>query len=151
MSDYHKNITNLEIECKKVKYKNELEGNPKLTEDSKIYLQNILNDLDKPSKLKEEKKSTNGVFNDFDHIVYKRYWHKLKPFHQKVKLKEYVEELKIKDNSKKEKLIMKLHKAIDLKVLTKKGSVEYDPFSYIIKSIVGLEYDNKKNTYSFTS
>ena len=147
MSDYHQNIVKLRKYCKRIKYQNELDGNEKLTEKSKEYFQMILKEINDPPK--KETSSTSGIFDEIDSLIYKRYWHKLKSFHQKVKLREYVENLKISKESRKEKLIKDLYDAVDLKILTKKGSVEYDPFSYCIKSIVGFEYDDKKKKYSF--
>lgn len=145
MTEYYKNIIKLREDNKIYKYKNELEGNLILTEESKEYINSILNNI----KTKSNKKlnTVDGIFNEMDNLVYKRYWHKLKPIHQKMKLTEYIKNLNISNKLNENKLINNLYDLIDKKILTKKKLVDYDPFKACITNINILTYNEKKDTY----
>lgn len=103
MSDYFQNIIDLRINNKKTKYENELKGNKELTQISINFIQNEITNLNLCYQKVEEKveKKIENTQSDVDNLVYNRYWHKLKPFHQKVKLREFVENLTIKNDKKK--------------------------------------------------
>lgn len=147
--NYYQTIAKLRDDCKNTYYQNELEGNNKLDEKTTEYLNQQINSKKESSGLNNSNNLNNGIFNDLNNLVYKNHWHKLRPFHQKIKLKEYIETLKIEKKSRKDKLTEKLFSAVDDKFLTKKSEVTYDPFTFSIKKINKLKFDEQKNKYFF--
>jgi hypothetical protein len=134
MDNYYDVISKLKHKCIRSKYKNEIKGNLELSKISKEYIMLILNQKKDRKSISTD--SDKSILNEVDNLIFQKYWHKLKPFHQKIKLKEFINKSKIKH---KNEIINKLNKAIDEKILTKKGSVNYDPFTYNITSIPTLD------------
>lgn len=140
MDNYYDYISNLRLFYHKKMYSNEIEGNKELSNSSLTYLKNKMENLNKKQIIEENENVP--IFNEIDNLIYKKYWHKLKSFHQKEKIREYVENLKINNEKKKNNLLDKLYLAVDKKILTKKGNVDYDPFKCSINSIQGLIEEN---------
>ena len=82
-----------------------------------------------------------------DDSLYKKSWTKLNAIHKILKIKEFVNNLKI--NSEKERFQLRddLIELIKLKVLTKKEKVSYDEINGKIISLVNLQYKNGKYYY----
>ena len=135
---YYQKINEIKLELYKNMYKNELEGNQQLTRESNTYINNLLYNLE--SKDNKTVKH-NNIFNDTHNLIFQQRWYKLKPVHQKIKLKEYINNMNL-SNTRKRKLINLLNKAVDDKILSKKGSVDYDPFTYTVKEIINIDIDN---------
>jgi hypothetical protein len=83
-----------------------------------------------------------------DDTLYKKSWTKLNAIHKILKIKEFVNNLKI--NSEKERVQLRddLIELIKLKILTKKEKVSYDEINGKIISLVDLQYKNGKYYYS---
>jgi hypothetical protein len=84
-------------------------------------------------------------FSDED--LYKKPWIKLNPIHKIIKIKEFVNNLKI--NLEKDRIILR-DELIDLvknKILTKKEKVNYDEVNGKIISLSDLQYKNEKYFY----
>ena len=84
-------------------------------------------------------------FSDED--LYKKPWIKLNPIHKIIKIKEFVNNLKI--NLEKDRIILR-DELIDLvknKILTKKEKVNYDEVNGKIISLSNLQYKNEKYFY----
>ena len=82
-----------------------------------------------------------------DENLYKKPWVKLNPVHKILKIKEFVNNLKI--NSEKERALFRdeLIDLVKLKVLTKKEKVNYDDVNGKIISLSDLQYKNEKYFY----
>lgn len=129
----------------KDKYDNILKYNNNLSELSKTNIKNICcNKLNEKKKVKESEKS-----NEYYNLIYQNHWHKLKPIHQKTKLKEYINNLSTNEDNKKN-ILNNIFSAIDNKILTKKSNVKYDHIQKSIIKIKGLNYNEKNRLYSFT-
>lgn len=96
-----------------------------------------VNDMNKHSQIFE------------DASIYKKPWVKLNPIHKILKIKEYVNSLKI--YSEKERALLKdeLIELIKIKVLTKKENVDYDQVNGKIESLKNLQYENGKYFYLY--
>lgn len=81
--------------------------------------------------------------NYSDDYIFKKKWNKLNNIHKKIKVKQFINKLKITDSNKKE-LIDSLILLIDKKNLTKKNSVNYDSLNGRIISIPNLKCTNDK-------
>ena len=90
------------------------------------------------------------MFTNIDKYIYQKYWHKLKSFHQKAKIAEFINTLNYPVD-KKNTLLDTLYAEIDNKNLTKKKMVDYDPIECIIKSISGLTLDTSTNMYVYNN
>jgi hypothetical protein len=120
-----------------------------LNNQSKDYLYSkIIKKVDENEVENVKQSETKNMFTNIDKYVYQKYWHKLKPFHQKVKIAEYVSTLNYPVD-KKDILLNSLYTEIDSKNLTKKKMVDYDPIECIIKSISGLVLDTSTNMYVY--
>jgi hypothetical protein len=82
-----------------------------------------------------------------DENLYKKPWTKLNAIHKILKIKEFVNNLKI--NSEKERAELKdnLIELVKLKILTKKEKVSYDELNGKIISLIDLQYKNGKYLY----
>ena len=85
--------------------------------------------------------------NNGEEIYYKKPWVKLNVVHKIIKIKEFVNELKINLEEDREKLRGELIELIKNKTLTKKDKIKYDETNMKIVSIVDLEYNNGKYEY----
>lgn len=77
-----------------------------------------------------------------DEFVYKKEWNKLHNTHKIIKIKEFVNKLNFKDESKKKILKRQLVEYVKKKKLTKKCSVNYNSETGNIISIPNLEFVN---------
>lgn len=115
----------------------------------------INSDKEKLSETQTEKKNETlspieaenhkQIFSDED--LYKKPWVKLNPIHKILKIKEFVNNLKI--NSEKERIILRdeLIDLVKLKILTKKEKVNYDEVNGKVISLSDLQYKNEKYFY----
>ena len=97
------------------------------------------------TSLPVESENHKQIFSDED--LYKKPWVKLNPVHKILKIKEFVNNLKI--NSEKERALFRdeLIDLVKLKVLTKKEKVNYDDVNGKIISLSDLQYKNEKYFY----
>ena len=82
------------------------------------------------------------IFSDND--LYNKPWTKLNPIHKILKIKEFVNNLKINSEQARAQLRDELIELCKLKVLTKKDQVNYDEVNGKIISINNLQYKNEK-------
>jgi hypothetical protein len=124
-----------------------------------IHLKKLYDKLPQENKLSEtiteKKKEVNSssetenhkqIFADED--LYKKSWQKLNPIHKILKVKEFINNLKMNSEKDKIKLKDELVSLIKEKVLTKKENVNYDENNGKIISIPNLQYKDKKYFYS---
>jgi hypothetical protein len=142
MSNYYNDIDVIIKKCKKDKYDNMINNNYCLSNESKIYIDNIF------KKKVEIPDSKDNIMNEYHSLIYKNYWHKLKPIHQKNKLKEYITNLPT-DESNKKKIMENVFYAVDEKILTRKNNVDYDHITTSIIKIKGLNFNEEENVYTF--
>jgi hypothetical protein len=85
------------------------------------------------------------IFSDED--LYKKPWVKLNPIHKILKIKEFVNNLKI--NSEKERALLRdeLIELVKFKILSKKEKVNYDEVNGKIISLSDLQYKDEKYFY----
>jgi len=102
--------------------------------DNNIYKQNNITDDKKINK-------------QIDENMYKKPWTKLNTIHKNLKMKEFVNNLNILNESDKNKLKDELLELIKNKILSKKENVKYDEENGKIISLVKLEYNNGKYSY----
>ncbi len=105
---------------------------------------NIRNDYDDnifTPTLTEEPASDTNV----DDFVYKKAWNKLNIIHKIIKMKEFINELKIDDIEMKKHLKNQLVTMLKNKKLTKKSDVEYDAINGKIITVHSLQ--SKNNSY----
>lgn len=143
------NIQNL-IDSLNVKYYGNLNKYLIKNNMNNTIIINYLNEQEiKPSEPeKVENVSETFVQIDRTNELYKKPWAKLNIIHKIIKIKEFVNNLKIiKDNDRdiiKEELIQ----LVKNKTLAKKDKVEYDENKGAIISISCLDYDNGNYFYS---
>jgi len=82
-----------------------------------------------------------------DENLYKKPWSKLNAIHKILKIKEFVNELKIRNEQERIKLKDQLVQLIKDKVLTKKDKVNYDSENGKIVSLIHLKCDNNEYIY----
>ena len=87
----------------------------------------------------------NQIFNDDD--LYKKSWSKLNSIHKILKIKEFVNNLKINSEDERTNLKDELTSLIKSKVLTNKDKIKYDEVNGKIISLVNLQYKNGKYFY----
>ena len=124
----------------------------------KTYLNNLLiygqkynlNTSEINKKLSESNSVQTEVLTDTDNeviysddFIFKKKWNKLNNIHKKIKIKQFINKLKIEDSNKKE-LIDALISLINKKYLTKQNSVNYDSLNGRIISIPNLKCTNDK-------
>lgn len=94
------------------------------------------------------KKNENIIPNkNNDENLYQKSWSKLNAIHKIIKIKEFVNNIKIDDNDAKEKLKEELVDLVKTKILTKKDKIIYDEENGKIISIKNLQYKNGKYFY----
>ena len=76
--------------------------------------------------------------------LFQKQWNKLNLVHKKIKIKEFVNTLELKDESQKQIIRDKLIALLDNKILTKKDSVLYDVAKTKIISIPMLQFKDGK-------
>ena len=76
--------------------------------------------------------------------LFQKQWNKLNLVHKKIKIKEFVNALELKDESQKQIIRDKLIALLDNKTLTKKDSVLYDVAKAKIISIPMLQFKDGK-------
>ena len=103
-----------------------------------------INEIDKNNIDSVTITESENSFNNIDSYVYKKDWNKLHLTHKKIKIKQFVEKLNIKDNNDKKELIKRLIDLIVNKKLTKKNSVNYNSEEGFITSIPNLEFNENK-------
>lgn len=105
------------------------------------------NNLVQTEVLTETENDTEVIYSD--DFIFKKKWNKLNNIHKKIKIKQFINKLKIEDSNKKE-LINSLLLLIDKKHLTKKNSVNYDSLNGRIISIPNLKCTNDKYIIDMT-
>jgi len=145
-----------------IKYYKSLVNTLKKMEINEIWLnnhlQNLYDKLPQENKLSEtntEKKDLNSssetdnhkqIFADDD--LYKKSWQKLNSIHKILKVKEFINNLKMDSEKDKIKLKDELVELIKDKVLTKKENVKYDELNGKIISLPNLQYKDGKYFYN---
>lgn len=101
-----------------------------------------LTEKKKDIETSSETETHKQIFADED--LYKKPWQKLNSIHKILKIKEFVNNLKI--DSEKDRVILKdeLVLLVKTKVLTKKEKVKYDESNGKIISLPNLEYKDGK-------
>ena len=93
------------------------------------------------------KKNENVIPNkNNDENLYQKSWSKLNAIHKIIKIKEFVNNIKIDDESK-EKLKEELVNLVKTKILTKKDRIIYDEENGKIINIKNLQYKDGKYFY----
>jgi len=118
-------------------------------------IERLNNDKEKLSETQTEKKTDSismvetenykQIFSDQD--LYKKPWPKLNPVHKILKIKEFVNNLKINSEKEKAQLRDELVDLVKLKILAKKEKVNYDEVNGKIISLTDLQYKNEKYFY----
>ena len=98
-------------------------------------------------KYNTETDSANIVSITSDVNLYKKSWSKLNIIHKTIKIKEFVNNLKINCEKNRDKIKNELISLLKNKVLTKKDKVVYDEERGIIVSLTELEYNNGMYNY----
>jgi hypothetical protein len=98
-------------------------------------------------KVMEESDTVNIVSVTSDVNLYKKSWSKLNIIHKTIKIKEFVNNLKINSEKSREKIKNELIELLKKKVLTKKDKVNYDEERGVIVSLTELEYNNGLYNY----
>ena len=111
---------------------------------------NKLNDLvNSDTEIQTSKKNDNLILNEptNDTNLYKKSWSKLNAIHKIIKIKDFVNNIKIDNDSDREKLKDELVELIKTKVLTKKDKIVYDEENGKIISIKNLQYNDGVYSY----
>ncbi len=105
------------------------------------------NNIPEPSLNKDIKEPTemSDIFSD--ESLYKKPWAKLNTIHKIIKVKEYINNLKIENEDKKNKLKEEIIDLIKMK-LVKKEDINYDIDKAIIINISKLEIKNGNYKYN---
>lgn len=85
------------------------------------------------------------IFSDED--LYKKPWPKLNAVHKILKIKEFVNNLKINSEKERAQLRDELIDLVKLKILSKKEKVNYDETNGKIISLSDLQYKDEKYFY----
>jgi hypothetical protein len=138
INEYYKNLLNMIKNDDKISDENK--NDESITEK---FTEKISDKLDLTSSIESD--NHKQIFSD--DTLYKKSWTKLNAIHKILKIKEFVNNLKI--NSEKERIQLRddLIELIKLKVLTKKEKVSYDEINGKIISLVDLQYKDGKYYY----
>jgi hypothetical protein len=109
-------------------------------------LSETITDKKKDVNSSSETENHKQIFADED--LYKKSWQKLNSIHKILKVKEFINNLKMDSEKDKIKLKDKLVELIKDKVLTKKENVKYDEINGKIISLPNLQYKDGKYFYS---
>ena len=104
--------------------------------------------LEPPVEECEAKSVLDDIFGEADINIYRKPWNKLQDFHRTEKLKEFITMLPI-DKSKQKTLMGQMKTLLSDKVITKKGTVEYDESNCVISAIPRLVYDDDEETFIY--
>ena len=94
-----------------------------------------------------ETDSANIVSITSDVNLYKKSWSKLNIIHKTIKIKEFVNNLKINCEKNRDKIKNELIDLLKKKILTNKDKVVYDEERGVIVSLTELEYNNGMYNY----
>jgi hypothetical protein len=83
-----------------------------------------------------------------DTPIYKKPWTKLNIIHKTLKIKEFVNELKMDNEQDRQTLKNELISLLKNKVLTKKEKVKYDEHHGKLISLIDLQYKDGKYIYN---
>jgi len=83
-----------------------------------------------------------------DNDLFKKSWTKLNLIHKVIKIKEFVNNIKIDTETDRENLKDELINLVKTKILTKKDKIIYDEENGKIISLVNLQYKDGKYFYS---
>ncbi len=119
----------------------ELSQENKLTETITEKKKETVNSSSETEKTENHKQ----IFADDD--LYKKPWQKLNSIHKILKVKEFVNNLKMDSEKDRIKLKDELVCLIKEKILTKKEKVKYDEVNGKIISLPNLQYKNGKYFY----
>ena len=109
-------------------------------------LNGVVNTDTETKNAKKEETIIQESPND-DSGLYKKSWSKLNAIHKIIKLKEFVNNIKIDNDSDREKLKDELVNLVKTKVLTKKEKIIYDEENGKIISLKNLQYKDGKYFY----
>ena len=109
----------------------------------------------KNSETQTEKKKELGLLSETeyhkqifsDEELYKKPWVKLNSIHKILKIKEFVNSIKIEYEKDRIELREQLVNLVKNKILTKKEKVKYDEINGKIISLTNLQYKNGKYYY----
>ena len=113
----------------------------------KITKKDIIKEITEDKKQNTETDTANIVSITSDINLYKKSWSKLNIIHKTIKIKEFVNNLKINSEKNREKIKNVLVDLLKKKVLTKKEKVVYDEERGVIVSLTELEYNNGMYNY----
>jgi hypothetical protein len=113
----------------------------------KLENKNIIKEIQEIKKTSTDTETHNIVSVTSDVNLYKKSWSKLNIIHKTIKIKEFVNNLKINSEKNREKIKNELILLLKNKVLTKKDKVVYDEERGIIVSLTELEYNNGMYNY----
>lgn len=117
------------------------------------YIEKLTNKESIKEPIEEKKNNTdtettaNIVSVTSDVNLYKKSWSKLNIIHKTIKIKEFVNNLKINSEKNREKIKNELIDLLKKKILTKKDKVNYDEERGVIVSLTELEYNNGMYNY----
>ena len=92
-----------------------------------------------------ENENHKQIFSDEE--LYKKPWVKLNSIHKILKIKEFVNGLKIESEKDRVELRDQLVDLVKMKILSKKEKVKYDEVNGKIISLTNLQYKNGKYYY----
>jgi hypothetical protein len=95
--------------------------------------------------LSSETENHKQIFSDEE--LYKKPWVKLNSIHKILKIKEFINNLKINSEKERNELKEELVTLVKTKILTKKEKVKYDEVNGQIISLTNLQYKNGKYYY----
>ena len=113
----------------------------------KITKKDIIKEITEDKKQNTETDTANIISITSDVNLYKKSWSKLNIIHKTIKIKEFVNNLKINSEKNREKIKNELIDLLKKKVLTKKDKVNYDEEKGVIVSLTELEYNNGMYNY----
>jgi hypothetical protein len=108
---------------------------------------NNIMEIQEIKKTTTDTETCNIVSVTSDVNLYKKSWSKLNIIHKTIKIKEFVNNLKINSEKNREKIKNELIDLLKKKILTKKDKVVYDEERGVIVSLTELEYNNGMYNY----
>ena len=108
-------------------------------------LNGIVNNDTETQLIKKNESIVSNIITDEN--LYNKSWSKLNAIHKNIKIKEFVNNIKIDNNNDKDKLKEELIDLVKAKILTKKDKINYDEENGKIISIKNLQYKDGKYYY----